>query len=261
MGAASGEDAPYMNEEPQRRVIFEQGFAVGQYEVTIGEFRAFVQATGFDAGNSCFSDPTGSGNYGNNPGINWQNPGFPNYRPSERDPVVCVSWDAAQAYARWLSQKTGKRYRLPTEAEWEYAARAGTNTLFPWGGDPNAACGSANIADAAAQRMPGWMPNYVAVACDDQAVFTAAVGRYRPNAFGLYDMIGNANEWVADCYIPGYSSAPADGSAVDMQGCQQRSVRGAGWSSNPFVSRSAARTFAPPATRLNVDGFRIARDL
>jgi formylglycine-generating enzyme required for sulfatase activity len=87
------------------------------------------------------------------------------------------------------------------------------------------------------------------------------VGRYRPNAFGLYDMIGNVNEWVADCYFDGYATAPSDGSAMEFTGCMQRSVRGGGWSSNPYNSRSAARTYAPPNARLQIDGFRVARDL
>jgi carboxyl-terminal processing protease len=260
MGAAPGEDAPYVHEEPQHPVTIRKAFAVGKYEVTIGEFRAFVQATGFDAGNSCFSDPTGSGSYTNASGINWQNPGFAGYRPSEQDPVVCVSWDAARAYAQWLSQKTGKPYRLLTEAEWEYAARGGTITLFPWGNDANAACTSANVADEAVRRTPGWMPSYITVDCNDAGAFTVPAGRYQPNAFGLYDMIGNANEWVADCYTAGYAGAPADGSAADVPNCQQRAVRGAGWTSIPFLSRSAARSFATPLMRVNVDGFRIARE-
>jgi hypothetical protein len=105
-----------------------------------------------------------------------------------------------------------------------------------------------NVADDTMRRAPGWLPSYTAVGCDDQGLFTVPVGRYRPNAFGLYDVIGNANEWVADCYRTGYVGAPADGSAIEMQGCPQRVVRGAGWSSNPFLSRSAARTLAVGGT-------------
>jgi formylglycine-generating enzyme required for sulfatase activity len=167
----------------------------------------------------------------------------------------------AQAYVAWLSQKTGKRYRLLTEAEFEYAARAGSTTVFSWGVDANSACAFANVADVATMATAWWRQNYTAVSCNDGAGYTMPVGRYQANAFGLFDMIGNVNEWVADCYVDGYGTAPTDGSAVEITNCQQRSVRGGGWSSVPYLARSAARTFAPANARLQVDGFRIARDL
>ena len=256
MGAANGETGTYQNESPQHRVSIARALAVGKFEVTVGEFASFVQQSGYDPGNSCYVDTANPGT-----GLNYRSPGFSGYTPGDRDPVVCIDWNAAQAYAAWLSQRTGKRYRLLTEAEFEYAARAGGTGMFPWGVDPNAACSFANVADATAQRAPWWQATYTGVTCDDGATYTVPVGRYQANGFGLHDMIGNANEWVADCYVDGYGAAPADGSAVEITGCQQRSVRGGGWSSNPYLSRSAARTYAPAAARLNVDGFRIARDL
>ena len=256
MGAASGETGIYQNESPQRQVAIAKAFAVGRFEITIGEFAVFVNESGYDAGNSCYTDTVNI-----SPGVNWKSPGYSGYIAGERDPVVCIDWNTAQAYTVWLSKKTGKRYRLLTEAEFEYAARAGSTTIFPWGTDANSACAFANIADAATISTPWWRQGYTAVSCNDGGGYTAPVGRYQPNAFGLYDMIGNVNEWVADCYVDGYGTAPTDGSAVEITGCQQRSVRGGAWGSVPYLVRSAARTFAPANARLQVDGFRIAQDL
>ena len=256
MGAQSGETGSYQNESPQHQVTIGKAFAVGRFEVTNNEFADFVEQSGYDAGNACYIDTVNAAT-----GVNYLNPGFASYRPGDRDPVVCVSWEDAQAYVAWLSQKTGKRYRLLAEAEWEYAARAGSTSTYPWGVDPNRACTFANLADETAKRAPWWQQNYVGVACDDRTVYTAPVGRYQPNAFGLFDMIGNVNEWVADCYMDGYAAAPKDGSAFEMAGCQQRSVRGGGWGANPYFARAAARSYAPSTARVNVDGFRVAREL
>jgi formylglycine-generating enzyme required for sulfatase activity len=254
MGAMPGETGTYINESPQRQVAI-KAFAVAKFEVTVKDFAAFVQS-GYDPGSGCYLDTANI-----TPGADWKNPNFAGYAQGERDAVACVDWNAAQAYAGWLSQKTGQHYRLLTESEFEYAARAGSATYFPWGIDANQACGFANIADAVAMSAAWWRAGYVGVTCSDGAAYTTAVGRYRPNAFGLYDMIGNIAEWVADCYFDGYAAAPADGSAFDMLGCQQRAVRGGSWGSNPYLSRSAARTYAPQNARVNLYGFRVARDL
>jgi formylglycine-generating enzyme required for sulfatase activity len=254
MGAMPGETGTYINENPQHQVAI-KAFAVAKFEVTVKDFAAFVQS-GYDPGSGCYLDTANI-----TPGADWKNPNFAGYAQGERDAVACVDWNAAQAYAGWLSQKTGQHYRLLTESEFEYAARAGSATYFPWGIDANQACGFANIADAVAMSAAWWRAGYVGVTCSDGAAYTTAVGRYRPNAFGLYDMIGNIAEWVADCYFDGYAAAPADGSAFDMLGCQQRAVRGGSWGSNPYLSRSAARTYAPQNARVNLYGFRVARDL
>jgi formylglycine-generating enzyme required for sulfatase activity len=252
----NGETGVYQNESPQRRVAFAKAFAVGKFEVTIGQYAAFLQQSGHDGGNACYIDAVNV-----TAGFNWRNPGFSGYTPGERDPVACVDWNDAQAYVAWLSQRTGQRYRLLTEAEWEYAARGGSTGMFPWGIDANGSCAFGNIGDETAKRAPWWQPSYAGVTCDDAATYTTPVGRYQPNGFGIHDMIGNLNEWVADCYVDGYATAPTDGSAVEVTGCQNRSVRGAGWSSSPYNARVAARTYAPNAARINVDGIRVARDL
>ena len=160
-------------------------------------------------------------------------------------PVMLVSWEDAQAFAGWLSEMTGKRFRLPSEAEWEYAARAGTETRYPWGndvGDGNANC------DGCGSR---W---------DDAR--TAPTGSLPANAFGVYDMVGNLYEWVQDCGRYSYEGAPSDGSAIEPDAtCHQRMMRGGSWLSLPRASRPANRVRNPLGFQdINV-GFRVARDL
>jgi len=256
MGAAPGEDAPYVSEEPQHAVTIGKAFGVGKYEITIGEFRAFVQATGYDAGNSCFSDPSGSGGYSNAPGINWQNPGFAGYRPSERDPVVCVSWDDANSYVQWLAKITGKPYRLPSEAEWEYAARAGLTGAFMWDdGDAKGMCRYANVADLSArEEHPGWNT----AGCNDGHPYTAPVDALKPNAFGVHGMLGNVKQWAADCPSQ-LSDMPGDGSPVGGD-CTDHMVRGSAWNSPPSLVRFAYREHVPSTYAANNIGFRVALD-
>jgi len=245
-------------EQPQHRVDIGYGFAVGRFEVTRDEYAAFVH----DAG---LADPHGC-NVHEPPrwptimGLNWHNTGFPQ---SGRDPVVCVSWLEAEAYTRWLSQKTGRRYRLLSEAEWEYADRAGTQTQAYWGDDSAEACRYANGVDATlTERFPKgrWEDR---VPCHDRHIFTAPVGSFEPNAFGLYDMEGNAFEWVEDCWADNYRDAPADGSARTASAdCSNRVNRGGSWTSIPTGLRSAHRGIDNFENTRVVDlGFRVARDL
>jgi sulfatase modifying factor 1 len=140
--------------------------------------------------------------------------------------VVCVSWEDASAYVRWLSQKTGKRYRLLTEAEWEYAARADTTTTRFWGDDAHRSCDYANGADVAAAARLSDVSIGAHALCDDRYAYTAPVGSYRANAFGLHDMLGNVWEWTQDCWNTTYSGAPTDGTAWDAGDCSMRAVRG-----------------------------------
>jgi formylglycine-generating enzyme required for sulfatase activity len=152
--------------------------------------------------------------------------------------VVCVSWDDAKAYVAWLSEKTKKAFRLATEAEWEYAARGGGQGARPWGNDPNRACDYANVADKS------FKSKYLTTTihdCDDGFIYTAPVGSKKPNAFGLYDMMGNAWEWNEDCWYANYDGAPKDGSAWTAGDCSQRVSRGGSWGSRPRFVRSALR--------------------
>ena len=245
-------------EQPQHRVEIGYAFAVGRFEVTRDEYAAFVRDT-------ALADPDGC-NVHEPPrwptimGLNWHNTGFPQ---GGRDPVVCVSWLEAEAYTRWLSHKTGHHYRLLSEAEWEYADRAGTQSEAYWGDDPNAACEYANGVDATlTERFPKgrWEER---VPCHDGHIFTAPVGSYRPNAFGLYDMEGNAFEWVEDCWADNYQGAPADGSARTAGAdCGNRVNRGGSWTSIPTGLRSAHRGLDNFENTRVVDlGFRVARNL
>lgn len=217
-------------------------FAIGKYEVTRTEYEAFVKATGHS-----------DGECGNK---NWRNPGFPQ---TERDPVVCVSWSDAMAYIGWLSRTTGKTYRLPSEAEWEYAARAGAQTTFYWGGSHNEACGYGNFADLTYAAAEKNVPASDIFPCTDGYARTSPVGRFKPNAFGLHDMLGNAWEWTADCFNRKYSGAPTDGRAWLTGGCTLRVQRGGSWYDAPWSARAATRIDQEAESRNINRGFRVAR--
>ena len=239
MGSPPGETNRDTNEGPQRTVEIGYQLAVGKYETTWAEWDACVA----DGGCSKSAPDNGGGDEGWGKGSR---------------PVINVSWEEAQAYARWMSQKTGKRYRLLTEAEWEYAVRAGTSSAYFWGDEANSGCAFMNGADVTAKRSnSGW----TTVTCDDGVRNTAAVGKYLANAFGLHDMIGNVWEWTEDCYVNSYSGAPTDGSARDTRDCAQRIVRGGAWNVYPKHLRSADRQTEAPLTRRIDTGFRVARSL
>ena len=249
-------------EGPVREVTIATSFAIGRYEVTVGEFGQFVHETGYRAGVS-YRHPVGSA--GREDCIarvakdvepeGWRNPGF---GQSTRHPVVCVTWDDAQAYASWLSAETGKQYRLPSESEWEYAARAGTNTARYWGDVDQ--CRLANGADASLKvRYPD--SPWPARECSDGHAYTAPVGKFAANGWRLHDMLGNVAEWTGDCWNVGYT--PQDGSAWEDENCyrEKRVVRGGGWYLPlPFL-RTAARLPGEENDPTDIVGFRVARTL
>jgi len=229
-------------------------FAMSAREVTRAEFDEFVAATGYRAGASCWNWS------GMKPvearGADFKNPGFPQ---TDRDPVVCVSWQDAQAYAEWMARTIGLRVRLPTEAEWEYAARAGTTTSRYWGDNPNYGCEHANVLDNTARRVVAGTAGWIAHLCDDSAAYTAPVGSYEPNAWGLYDMLGNVWEWVEDCHAS-YAKANPRTDAAE-QPCAARVARGGAWIFGPRSVRAAARVRAASTVRNNVTGFRLAASI
>ena len=253
-------------EQPQHRVTIGYAFAVGKFEVTRNEFARFALETHLPDPDGCnVHEPP---NWPKRMGVNWHTTPFPQ---TGRDPVVCVSWNQARAYTRWLSKKTGHSYRLLSEAEWEYVARAGTTTESFWGDDERHACEYGNGVDLTLlARFPGakWLsraprnPNHgYVLPCHDGHVFTAPVGSYKPNAFGLYDTASNVAQWVADCWSPSYHGAPTDGSARTDGDCTQRVNRAGAWDSNPTGLRSAYR-WKDMAWLHVVDlGFRVARTL
>lgn len=254
MGSPEGERRRRKNEGPQRQVSIRK-FAAGVYEVTRGEYRRFLNETGRSTGNRCNTFEEGKWRRRSKRNLN--SPGF---SQTDSHPVVCVSWHDAKAYVKWLSRKTGHRYRLLSEAEWEYAARAGNQGPRFWGSSASALCRFANGGDLALkEKHPSWKRRVVS--CRDGAAHTAAVGSYEPNGFGLYDMLGNVWELVEDCWEDNYIGAPKDGSAWTWGGCEVRGARGGSWTSYLRRLRSAYRGRLGEERRNNADGFRVARTL
>ncbi len=248
--AVGAGEAP-ANQTPQHRIVIAQPFAVSEREVTLGEFQRFVEASGYaiDPGCTVFSGGFIWDKY-----ASFERPG---YAQDAEFPAVCVSFEDAEAYAAWLSDQTGARYRLPSEAEWEYAARAGSAAAYPFGDTPKAFCNFANLADVSAAKLhPGWS----VADCDDGHAGAAATGSFAPNAFGVADMLGNVWEWVADCWHDTYELAPVDGSAWTESGdCQRRVVRGGSWDVGPRDMRVSLRGNLAADARHAFYGFRVAR--
>jgi len=241
-------------------------FALARTEVTLGQFLRFVKETGYktDAeenrgGNTgCYTLEDGKWDWRS--GRSWRNTGF---LQDNDHPAVCLSWNDAQAYVAWLSKKTGQKYRLPSEAEWEYAARAGSKTARPWGEDEDTACAHANVADQTAKREIPGASGWAIHNCSDGYAYTAPVGKFAPNRFGLVDMIGNAWEWTADRWHGSYkdSGRPDDGRAWETGADVGRVLRGGSWDLRPQNARSANRISFVPSFRSNDTGFRPARML
>ena len=253
-----GDDAPIAraDEKPVHEVSI-KAFAAGSFEITRKEFAAFVAATGHEPATGCMTDRAQGGRWRFDEAASWRDPGFPQ---TEKDPVVCIGWADASAYATWLSQRTGKAYRLLSEAEWEYAARAGSTSEFWWGDSADDLCAYADGPDLSAKaKFPAWRST---AACDDAYALGAPVGSFKPNAFGLHDMAGNAWEWTADCYVQDYGPQPRDGTAYVFDGCVRRVLRGGSWVYGLLDLRSAQRNGLLPATIQGGDiGFRVARSL
>lgn len=263
MGSPDGEPGHRASEGPQHQVDVANGFALGRTEVTVAQFRDFVRATGYVTtaerlgGSSVYDESSGTMRESRR--ATWQDD-YAGERARDNDPVVHVSWDDAQAYVQWLSQRTGKHYRLPSEAEFEYALRAGSVTRYWWGdGAPRR---PVENVTGAGDRSPAhrlWsnaFPDY-----RDGYWGPAPVMSFAANPFGLYDMDGNVSEWVEDCWHDNYTRAPRDGSAWVNPGCERRVVRGGSWGSDPDQVRSAFRLSASAETRSGRVGFRVARDL
>jgi formylglycine-generating enzyme required for sulfatase activity len=232
-------------------VTIAYAFEVSRYPITRGEWRRFLTDTGRKSG-PCWGFNPRTGGRRFSAEYNWTNPGFP---PADSHPVVCVSWAETQAYIAWLNTKSGSRYRLLTEAEYEFVSRAGSSAAYPWGSSSDAQCSHANAADLTArERIEGLQ----GAACSDGFVYTSPVGSFTANAFGLYDTVGNVWSWTQDCYHTSYNGAPTDGSAWGTS-CDRRVVRGGGWESLGQWLRSAYRNNIGDAY-YNV-GFRVARTL
>lgn len=248
-------------EYPRHWVRITKPFYLGAHEVTVGQFRRFVEAAGYQTDaerNEGFKGAYGfnaeTGKFEQNENYSWRQVGFPQ---SDEHPVVNVSWNDAVAFCQWLSKKEGKTYRLPTEAQWEYACRAGSTTRYHSGDDPETLAQVGNVSDATAKaKFADW--KYPLSASDGQ-VFTAPVGSYRANAFGLYDMHGNVSEWCADWYNGEYyaNSTGADPAGPDTG--SYRVIRGGSWSDRAWYCRSANRSNGSPEDRNFFLGFRVSQ--
>ena len=252
-----GETRP---ETPVHPVTITRAFAAGRTEVTNREFGAFVAATGYRASQACTKWLGEVVVFGGN----WTDPDY-GRPPRDDEPVVCVSWLDAKAYTVWLSGKTGERYRLLSEAEWEYLARDGTQSTWPWGENPDLACRTGNVFDKQgatsdyAKANSSWDP----VDCDDGFARVAPVGSFPPNSFGLHDLGGNVWEWNEDCSVRFYPEEAVDERPWQVQGedCDRRSVRGGSWFSRVSRHRPAFRGRDPEPLASRIFGFRVARDL
>jgi len=276
-------------ERPKHWVRLTVPFEIAVCEVTVGQFRAFVEETGHVTDAEKTGGATGFDPEGEKPPFwmktdsahSWRSPGF---AQGDDHPVVCVSWNDAQAYCAWVSRRTGKGHRLPTEAEWEYAARAGTQTWYSWGNYPGDAYRHANVADASLERAHPRTTSYQRAfglesrECDDGAVFTAPVARFLPNPWGIHDMHGNVWEWCQDIWEEDHYAKllephdrrekesvriedPAGPGTTDQQEYGDwRVLRGGGWYTGPISARSAMRAFAEARDGLCYAGFRLVRD-
>ena len=269
----------FKDETPQHRVRITKPFCLGTYHVTRGQFRQFVADTKYKTDAEDIERIIQRG-MGDKPGADgwcldeerwrylnrgyswrlnheysWRSTGF---EQTDEHPVVCVSWNDAVAFCEWLSRKEGKTYRLPTEAEWEYACRGGTTTRFSSGDDPETLAKIGNIADATLKaKFPG---QKYTIKSSDGWLFTSPVGSFQPNAFALCDMHGNALQWCSDWYSEKYyATSPAEDPRGPDIGSNYRVIRGSSWFGWPFYSGSAFRGKSEPYYRSTQLGFRVAR--
>jgi formylglycine-generating enzyme required for sulfatase activity len=263
MGSPDDEPGRTAAEGPQHPVRITRPFALARNEITVAEFRRFVRESGFRSDaeqrgdSSTYDERTGRivkrGN------VSWNND-FQGGRAKSTDPVVHVSWNDALAYALWLSEVTGQRYRLPSEAEFEFALRAGTTTAYWWGnGHPTRVLGNLTGEGDRSRSKRTWAKAFA----DYRDGFwgPAPVARFEANGFGLYDMGSNVSEWTEDCWHQNFLRAPEDGSAWVNRGCSKRVVRGGSWGSDPDQARSAYRLGVVADTGSARVGFRVAREL
>ena len=264
MGASETELGSVESEKPAHYVRFDRGFAMSRQAVTVGEFRRFVQATRYRPrasrrGHSVVYDER-SGNFARRSGVDWQSD-YAGARAADSLPALHVSVRDAEAYTQWLSVQTGRSYRLPSEAEFEYALRAGSQGRYPWGSDgvPTARFGNLTGGNDVSPSGRHW--NNAFVSYGDGYWGPAPGGSYLPNAFGLYDLGSNVSEWVSDCWHASYRRAPADGASWFNPGCRSRVVRGGSWASSPTQARAAWRSASDSDMTSARVGFRVVRGI
>jgi len=264
MGAEDSEPMAAEAEKPAHYVRFDRGFAMSVTEVTVAEFGRFVAQSGARPratrrGNSVVYDER-SGNFARRSGVDWRS-GYDGRRAAPQDPVLHVSVRDAEAYAAWLSAETGRHYRLPSEAEFEYALRAGGTGRYPWGDAGTPPEGAGNLAGGNDVSPSGRSWNIAFAGYGDGFWGPAPVASFQPNSFGLHDLAGNVSEWVADCWHSSYRRAPADGAPWYNPGCRNRVVRGGSWASSPAQARSAWRQSLDSDMTNGRIGFRLVRGI
>lgn len=264
MGASDGDRAAQDNERPQRYVRFDRGFALSVREISVAEFRRFIVATGHRtrAERRGYSMPYDerSGNFVRRSGVDWRSAYDGSPAPGTA-PVLHVSAADAEAYAAWLAAESGHRYRLPSEAEFEYALRAGGSGRYPWGDEGTPPERAGNFTGALDRSGGGRRWSNAFRGYGDGHWGAAPAGSFLPNTLGLHDLPGNVSEWVADCWHDSYRRAPDDGVAWVNPGCRTKVIRGGSWASSPAQTRSSWRAPAAIDTTNGRIGFRVARDL
>lgn len=251
----------FESEYPRHRVRITKAFYLAAHEVTVGQFQQFVAETGYQT-RSEKSDTKGAygtnveGKFGFCPDYSWHNPGF---EQGDDHPVVCVTWDDAVMFCKWLSQKEGNAYRLPTEAEWEYACRAGTTTRYWSGDDPETLVEIGNVPDETLRAK--FSDTSFGIQNSDGWSFTSPVGTYKPNPFELYDTSGNVLEWCADWWGKTYYAESPTDDPVGPDSGTERVCRGGDWLDQLSVARSACRFKWGPSTPTTHTGFRVARNI
>ncbi len=247
-------DRFFSHERPRRKVTLD-GFWIGQHAITVEQFRCFADDTGYktraEREGSGFGYDIRLDRVHSKEGINWRNPGW---EQADDHPVVLVSWEDAMAFCRWISEKTGQNFILPTEAQWEYAARAGTQTMFFWGDSPDDGEGYINAADKSG--TPSGNQWKRAFSFNDGHVYTAPANAFKPNPWGLHNMLGNTWEWCLDWYHPDYSVAPSENPEGPETG-RLRVRRGGRWNLDPARNRAATRHHGLPHYRCDGLGFRV----
>jgi len=277
---------------PRHRVKLTRAFAIAATEVTVGQFREFVKATGHKTsaessgrGGLAFLpdvEDDGVERFDNHPDCTWRNPGF---AQTDAHPVVCVSWKDAVAFCQWLSKKEHANHRLPTEAEWEYAARAGATTSYLGGNSASTIYAYGNVADAALEKAHRGLTLRQRIADledgkGDGFVYTAPVGQLKPNKWGLFDTHGNVWEWCSDKYdaehyreltgahinhddpstLPLITDPRGPADSPNHKYGDWRVTRGGAWITGPLTSRCASKTFGEASNAFCYTGFRVARD-
>ena len=264
MGAADNEVGAADAEKPAHYVRFERGFALSRKAVSVAEFRRFVQATRYRPrasrrGHSTAYDER-SGNFARRSGVDWQSD-YAGAKAADDLPVLHVSVRDAEAYAEWLSQQTGRSYRLPSEAEFEYAARAGVQGRYPWGNNGTPPKDFGNLTGGNDISPSGRHWNNAFVSYGDGHWGPAPGGSYKANPWGLYDMGSNVSEWVSDCWHASYRRAPAGGASWFNPGCRSRVVRGGSWAGSPVQARAAWRSSSNSDMTSARTGFRVVRGI